>query len=86
MLRQLIEDGLVLSKTGKHDRRQRNLHLSEAGQALERELSAVQRARVRQAYRTAGPEAVAGFRLVLEQMINDTDRDAILSLVGQGNT
>lgn len=86
VLRQLVEDGLVESRTGTEDRRQRNLHLSDAGEALERELSELQRERVRQAYRSAGPEAVAGFRLVLEQMINDKDRDTVLSLVGQGGS
>lgn len=83
VLRQLVEDGLVLSKIGKEDRRQRNLHLSPEGEALEHALSELQRERVRRAYRAAGPEAVAGFRLVLEQMINEAGRDAVLDLVEQ---
>jgi DNA-binding MarR family transcriptional regulator len=81
VLRQLVNDGLVLSTVGKEDRRERNLHLSEAGDALERELSELQRARFRKAYAAAGHEAVAGFRLVLEQMINEADRDGVLRLV-----
>ena len=84
VLRQLLEDDLVLSATGKEDRRQRNLYLTPAGDALERELSQLQRERVRRAYRAAGPEAVAGFRKVLEQMIDDAERDAVISLVDQG--
>ncbi|MEM8792640.1 MAG: MarR family transcriptional regulator [Pseudomonadota bacterium] len=83
VLRQLVEDGLVTSRTGEVDRRQRLLHLSEAGQDLERQLSELQRARIRRAYAEVGPEAVAGFRLVLEQMINEDQRDEVLSLVGQ---
>lgn len=83
VLRQLLEEELVLSATGKEDRRQRNLYLTPAGEALERELSQLQRERVRRAYRAAGPEAVAGFRRVLEQMIDDAERDAVLSLVDQ---
>ena len=81
VLRQLIDEGLVLSTIGKEDRRERNLHLSDAGDDLERELSELQRARVRRAYGKAGPEAVAGFRLVLEQMINESGRSDVLSLV-----
>jgi DNA-binding MarR family transcriptional regulator len=84
VLRQLLEEELVVSATGKEDRRQRNLYLTPAGDALERELSQLQRERVRRAYRAAGPEAVAGFRKVLEQMIDDAERDAVLSLVDQG--
>ena len=48
----------------------RNLYLTEAGIALERRLSDAQRARMRAAYRQAGPEAVAGFRTVLEAMMD----------------
>jgi hypothetical protein len=36
---------------------------------LERKLSDAQRARMRAAYRAAGPQAVAGFRQVLEAMM-----------------
>lgn len=83
VLRQLVDDGLVISKTGTKDRRQRHLRLSPAGEELERQLSDPQRARFRRAYSEAGPEAVAGFRAVLERMINEKDREAILSLVGR---
>jgi DNA-binding MarR family transcriptional regulator len=83
VLRQLVEDGLVTSTIGIADRRQRHLRLSPAGEELERELSEPQRARLRRAYNEAGPEAVAGFREVLERMINAQGRDAVLSLVGQ---
>jgi DNA-binding MarR family transcriptional regulator len=82
VLRQLVEDGLVTSRTGSADRRQRNLHLSPEGEALERALSEPQRDRLRRAYARAGPEAVAGFRLVLEQMLDDGGRADVLSLVG----
>ncbi|QGY00035.1 MarR family transcriptional regulator [Roseovarius faecimaris] len=70
VLRTLVEDGLVESRVGKADRRERHLTLTEAGAALERKLSDAQRARMRAAYRTAGPEAVAGFRKVLEAMMD----------------
>jgi len=83
VLRQLVDDGLVVSTTGTADRRQRHLRLSPAGEELERQLSAPQRARLRRAYSEAGPEAVAGFRRVLESMINEAGREAVLSLVGQ---
>lgn len=81
VLRQLVEDGLVESVTGVHDRRQRNLRLSAEGEALERALSAPQRERLRRAFSEAGPEAVAGFRLVLERMLDAEGREAVLSLV-----
>jgi DNA-binding MarR family transcriptional regulator len=70
VLRTLIEDGLVESRVGVSDKRERNLYLTDAGQELERKLSDAQRARMRAAYRVAGPQAVAGFRQVLEAMMD----------------
>jgi DNA-binding MarR family transcriptional regulator len=70
VLRTLVEDGLVQSRVGTRDKRERNLTLTERGQALEAELSDAQRARMRAAYREVGPEAVDGFRKVLEAMMD----------------
>jgi DNA-binding MarR family transcriptional regulator len=70
VLRTLQEDGLVESRIGRRDRRERNLVLTAEGKALERALSDAQRARMRAAFRAAGPDAVAGFRRVLEQMMD----------------
>ncbi|MFC3612548.1 MarR family winged helix-turn-helix transcriptional regulator [Lutimaribacter marinistellae] len=70
VLRTLIEDGLVESRVGKTDKRERNLFLTETGKSLETRLSDAQRARMRSAYKEAGPEAVAGFRRVLEAMMD----------------
>lgn len=80
VLRTLIGDGLVESRVGRRDRRERHLYLTEAGAALERELSEAQRARMRAAYRAAGPEAVAGFRQVLEAMMDEDIRRHYLAL------
>lgn len=70
VLRTLIDDGLVRSEKGKRDARERHLYLTEKGDALEKQLSDAQRARLRVAYRSAGPAAVAGFRQVLEAMMD----------------
>jgi len=70
VLRTLIEEGLVEARVGTRDKRERHLHLTPTGEALERDLSEVQRERMRSAYREAGPEAVRGFRMVLEAMMD----------------
>ncbi|MBK1635302.1 MarR family winged helix-turn-helix transcriptional regulator [Rhodovulum adriaticum] len=70
VLRTLITDGLVESRVGTQDKRERHLYLTETGSELERQLSDAQRERMRAAYRAAGPEAVAGFRQVLEAMMD----------------
>ncbi|MEZ5753257.1 MAG: MarR family transcriptional regulator [Paracoccaceae bacterium] len=80
VLRTLIEDGLVEARVGKSDKRERNLHLTAKGQDLERQLSDAQRARMRAAYRAAGPAAVQGFRTVLEAMMDPEMRRQYQSL------
>ncbi|WP_299673131.1 MarR family transcriptional regulator [uncultured Roseobacter sp.] len=84
VLRTLIEDGLVESKVGKADKRERHLFLTTEGQALEQKLSDAQRARIRMAFRDAGPEAVAGFRTVLEAMMDRDMRTAYARLKDSG--
>ncbi|GAA0292281.1 MarR family winged helix-turn-helix transcriptional regulator [Rhodovulum strictum] len=70
VLRALVEDGLVEARVGHRDKRERHLYLTESGAALEQQLSDAQRERMRAAYRAAGPVAVAGFRQVLEAMMD----------------
>ena len=82
VLRTLIADGLVESRVGRSDKRERHLHLTEAGRELEQRLSDAQRARMRAAYRQAGPDAVAGFRRVLEAMMEPEMRRQFLTLRG----
>ena len=83
VLRTLIEDGLVRQEVGTKDKRERHLYLTEAGQALEKDLSEAQTGRMRAAFRAAGPEAVSGFRKVLEQMMDEECRRQFNRLTDQ---
>ena len=80
VLRSLIDDGLVEARVGRSDKRERNLFLTVKGAELERALSDAQRARMRAAYRAAGPVAVQGFRTVLEAMMDPEMRRQYQSL------
>lgn len=84
VLRTLVADRLVESRVGPQDKRERHLYLSMTGRALEHELSEAQRARMRAAYRAAGPDAVQGFRLVLEQIM-DPQMRKFLNLLTDGS-
>lgn len=84
VLRTLIEDGLVESRVGRADKRERHLFLTDKGRALEQTLSDAQRARMRAAFRDAGPDAVAGFRTVLEAMMDPEMRRAYARLKESG--
>lgn len=85
VLRTLVEDGLVESRVGETDKRERNLFLTEPGLELEQKLSDAQRTRMRAAYRAAGPEAVTGFRQVLEAMMDPEMRRKFQSIREYGS-
>ena len=85
VLRKLIEDGLVESLVGQDDRRERHLFLTNQGRELEKQLSTAQHERMRKAFRKAGPEAVAGFRTVLEAMMDQDMRFLYQDLRNDGN-
>ncbi|MEP1199825.1 MULTISPECIES: MarR family winged helix-turn-helix transcriptional regulator [unclassified Tateyamaria] len=84
VLRTLIADGLVESRVGRIDKRERHLYLTDEGRLLEGRLSDAQRARMRAAFRDAGPEAVAGFRQVLEAMMDSEMQRAYTRLKESG--
>ncbi|WP_417450756.1 MarR family winged helix-turn-helix transcriptional regulator [Kordiimonas sp.] len=78
VLGQLVEEGYIRQDAGLEDRRQRLLHLTDKGKAFEQELFASQRDRVAEAYKRAGPEAVAGFWEVLLNIVDTDERDTVL--------
>ena len=69
VLKKLVADGYLEQRAGTRDRRQRRLFLTDTGRALDDRLTALQRALVARAYRSAGAEAVEGFRKVLDGLI-----------------
>ena len=85
VLRTLIADGLVESRVGEIDRRERHLHLTNEGRLLEGRLSDAQRTRMRSAFRDVGPDAVAGFRRVLEAMMDKEMQRAYTRLKESGS-
>ncbi len=83
VLGQLVDEGYIVQKHGTEDRRQRLLYLTDKGQEFEKELFSTQRQRVAQAYKTAGPEAVAGFWEVLLNIVNEAEREVVLRQIEQ---
>jgi len=79
----LVDQGYVVQAQGREDRRQRLLTLSAKGQALERRLFEHQKARLAPAWRGAGPPAVAGFRAVMEGIMDDDARRNVASVHGK---
>lgn len=84
VLSALIAQDFVRQQQGTRDRRQRQLFLTEKGRGLEKRIAALQQAKVAQAYRDAGAEAVAGYRKVLSGLIDDADRAQVLRAIQRG--
>ena len=70
VLRTLVDDTLVEVKIGVKDKRERHLYLTSQGQQLQERLSSAQSNRMRKAFKNAGPNAVSGFKIVLEAMMD----------------
>ena len=83
VLGQLVEEGYVEQKAGREDRRQRLLYLTDKGVAFEKILFDTQRDRVADAYRKAGPEAVAGFWEVLLNIVNDDQKESVIGQINK---
>ena len=77
VLTELDERGMVETRIGERDRRQRLLRLTEKGQALDMELFHAGRDIMADAYSRAGQQAVTGFWAVLEGLLPDSERSRI---------
>jgi len=83
VIKDLHSQGLVSQATGQKDRRQRLLHLTDRGREVARELASLQRALFAKAFRSAGPEAVAGFRQVLSGLVHEEERAGVMRLIAK---
>ena len=66
-LRQLIERGLISAEVAVHDRRVRQLSLTESGRQLEGELTATQVQQLEAAFAAVGIKATAGWLAVMQE-------------------
>lgn len=73
----LIDDGYVVQETDDGDRRRRLMYLTPKGRDLEQTLTRRQSARIREAYQGLDGDTIAGFRKVLEGLINEEDRHRV---------
>jgi DNA-binding MarR family transcriptional regulator len=80
VLTELDTRGLVASRAGPNDHRQRLLRLTEAGAALEAELFEMLREKLSDAYAQAGQGSVTGFWQVLEGLIPPEERRRVAAL------
>jgi DNA-binding MarR family transcriptional regulator len=80
VLTDLSERGLIETRTGATDRRQKLLRLTGDGKAFEAQLFDALRTSLAAAYAAAGQESVTGFWRVLEGLIPIEDRAMVAAL------
>lgn len=82
-LRQLTTQGLVMVSTPTHDRRVRQLSLTEAGQQLEWQLTSPLAEHLSAALKRAGTPATAGWLKVMQEISTQPVTDIIPALTAQ---
>ena len=85
VLKQLIDDGYIVQREGEHDRRQRLLYVTPAGQALAMQLAGLQTARIATVLAELGPGGHEAARRFLAGMINAGDRDQVLRMIAHAD-
>jgi DNA-binding MarR family transcriptional regulator len=81
VLKQLLDEGYIVQKTGNNDRRQRLLFATAKGEALVGKLAGLQTDRINRALRDIGPPGAEIVRQFLRAMIDHDDPDKVLETI-----
>jgi DNA-binding MarR family transcriptional regulator len=81
VLKQLLDEGYIVQKTGNNDRRQRLLFATAKGEALVAKLAGLQTDRITRAMRDLDPAGADTVRQFLRAMIDHDDPDKVLETI-----
>ena len=81
VLKQLLDEGYIVQRTGNNDRRQRLLFATPKGEALVARLAGLQTDRITHALRDISPAGVDTVRQFLRAMIDHDDPDKVLEVI-----
>ena len=81
VLKQLVDEGYIVQKTGNNDRRQRLLFATAKGEALVDRLAGLQTKRIDRALADIGPANAEMVRRFLRAMIDRDDPDKVLEKI-----
>jgi DNA-binding MarR family transcriptional regulator len=81
VLKQLLDEGYIVQKTGNNDRRQRLLFATAKGEALVDRLAGLQTKRIDRALADIGPANAETVRRFLRAMIDRDDPDKVLEKI-----
>jgi len=86
VLKQLLDEGYIVQKTGNNDRRQRLLYATPKGEALVGKLATLQTKRINRALGDIGPQDAEVVRRFLRAMIDRDDPDKVLETIFRSST
>jgi DNA-binding MarR family transcriptional regulator len=81
VLKQLLDEGYIVQRTGNNDRRQRLLFATPKGEALVAKLAGLQTDRITRALEDINPAGVDAVRQFLRAMIDHDDPDKVLEVI-----
>jgi DNA-binding MarR family transcriptional regulator len=81
VLKQLLDEGYIVQKTGNNDRRQRLLFVTAKGEALVAKLAGLQTDRINRALADIGSDGADTVRQFLRAMIDRDDPDKVLQTI-----
>ncbi len=81
VLKQLLDEGYIVQKSGEIDRRQRLLFATAKGEALVAQMAGLQTTRIEHALKDASPNDVAAIKRFLGGMIDRDDPDKVLQVI-----
>jgi len=81
VLKQLLDEGYIVQKSGEMDRRQRLLFATAKGEALVAQLAGLQTKRIERALKDFTPSEVAAIKRFLGGMIDRDDPDKVLQAI-----
>ena len=81
VLKQLLDEGYIVQRTGNNDRRQRLLFATAKGEALVGKLAGLQTDRINRAMRDIDPAGADAVRHFLRAMIDHDDPDKVLEII-----
>jgi DNA-binding MarR family transcriptional regulator len=81
VLKQLLDEGYIVQKTGNNDRRQRLLYATAKGEALVAKLAGLQTDRITRALGQVDPAGIAAISQFLRAMIDRDDPDKVLEAI-----
>jgi DNA-binding MarR family transcriptional regulator len=86
VLKQLLDEGYIVQRTGNNDRRQRLLFATPKGEALVGKLAGLQTDRINRAMRDINPAGMDAIRQFLRAMIDHDDPDKVLQTILAADT